>query len=98
MKLPLPVPAACDVRLNHAALLTAVHWHWDAAVTTTVPVAPLALAMVIVGFSITLQGLTLIVVGSLALAEGEPPPVTATWFVICPAADGPTFTVTVIAG
>jgi hypothetical protein len=37
-------------------------------------------------------------VGSLAVAEPEPPPETVTWLVTCDGAFDATFTVTVIAG
>jgi len=40
----------------------------------------------------------LIVVGSPALAPGEPPPLTATWLVAEAAADGDTLTIAVMMG
>jgi len=51
-----------------------------------------------VAVGVTDPPLATIVVGSLALALAEPPPLTLTWLVTDAAALAATFTVTVIAG
>jgi hypothetical protein len=46
---PLPLPLAPDVTLNHVSLLAAVHAHPVPAVTLTVPVPPAAVIAWLVG-------------------------------------------------